>query len=374
MKILFVAPANSSHTIEWVSFFHQKQNSVRVVSLYSPTLDKNQPGTPKINDLNVSRFSCVNFLFSWLYLVFLLFFFRPNIVHAHTMGRHGLLTALLPKLFGVKMIITPWGSDFFYALATPFKLKIIKFMLSRADGITTDSEKIKKQIKSITTKSIEVKIIQFGFDFSSLEKNIIGAKQKKTDIKRIISLRNHEPVYDNLTLLRSAKILLKRDKSFHFFIAGSGTLTDSYKDYCCKNDISKNVHFLGKLSKAKLLEELSGSDLYVSCSLSDAGIAKSTAESMAVGIPVIISDVAENNQWVIDGKTGYLFGAGDAKQLAKKIEIAITKGNLSSISKAGKLLIYEKNNLAKEMLKMSRIYSAFSSSISKNKRNLESNV
>lgn len=374
MRILFVAPANSPHTIEWVSFFNKTKNDVRVVSLYSTALNKTLPNALKIDDFNLSRFSSLNFLLSWLYLVLLLLFFRPNIVHAHTMGRHGLLTALMPKLFGVKIIMTPWGSDFFHAIASPFKSKIIKFMLSRADVVTTDSEKIKKHIKSIITKPLKIQIIQFGVDFHSVSKSLEAVSQKKKDTKRIISLRNHEPVYDNLTLLKSAKILLKRDKSFHFFIAGSGALTASYKEYCCRNNISKNVHFLGKLSKAKLLEELSRSDLYISCSLSDAGIAKSTAESMAVGIPVIVSDVAENSNWVIDGKTGYLFGAGDAKQLAQKIQIAFTTGNLSSISKAGKMLICEKNNLSKEMLKMDRIYSELSSSTSETTGNLESNV
>ena len=98
-------------------------------------------------------------------------------------------------------------------------------------------------------------------------------------------------------------------------------------------------------------------DVYVSTSLSDAGIAASTAEAMACGLPAIVTDFGENSKWVLDGQNGFLFPLSNADVLAEKL-IFVLK-NKKWREKAGYLsrkIIVENNDYEKEMLKMEKLY------------------
>jgi glycosyltransferase involved in cell wall biosynthesis len=54
------------------------------------------------------------------------------------------------------------------------------------------------------------------------------------------------------------------------------------------------VQFLGRIPHEAMPDLLTQADIYVSTSLSDAGISASTAEAMACGLPVIVTDTGEN--------------------------------------------------------------------------------
>jgi glycosyltransferase involved in cell wall biosynthesis len=117
------------------------------------------------------------------------------------------------------------------------------------------------------------------------------------------------------------------------------------------------VKFIGFIQNDKLPEYLNSMDVYVSTSLSDAGIAASTAEAMACGLPVIVTDVADNRVWVEDGVNGFVIPVKDPKLLAERVihllkneDIRRRFGNIS------RKVIEERNNYYKEMAKMEEIY------------------
>ena len=58
------------------------------------------------------------------------------------------------------------------------------------------------------------------------------------------------------------------------------------------------------VSISELLNFYDNLDIYVSTSLSDGGIASSTAEAMLCSRPVVITNAAENSNWVKDGSNG----------------------------------------------------------------------
>lgn len=60
-------------------------------------------------------------------------------------------------------------------------------------------------------------------------------------------------------------------------------------------------------------------DVYVSTSLSDAEIPTSTAEAMACGLPVIVTDAADNKKWIDNGVNGFVVPAKDPKSSSEKI-------------------------------------------------------
>ena len=183
----------------------------------------------------------------------------------------------------------------------------------------------------------------------------------KTKIKddknlKILSLRNFEEVYDNVTIIKAAEIIIKRYKKITFYLAGDGSekarLINMSKDL----NLSDNICFLGKVDYDDLPNILNLADIYVSASKSDAGIAASTAEAMACEMICIVTDVADNKKW-INNNTGFLFEASNVSDLVSKIDLAIKykKNKQTKLQTNERKLIVKKNNYYEEMSKLQKI-------------------
>jgi glycosyltransferase involved in cell wall biosynthesis len=100
-------------------------------------------------------------------------------------------------------------------------------------------------------------------------------------------------------------------------------------------------------------------DIYVSTSKSDGGLAASTAEAMASGLPVLISDFGENSDWLRKESAGYVFAIGDFETLAKQIiKLSSNKEMRMSMGIAGKRIIEKDNNSRIEWIKVNNLYTS----------------
>jgi glycosyltransferase involved in cell wall biosynthesis len=59
-------------------------------------------------------------------------------------------------------------------------------------------------------------------------------------------------------------------------------------------------------------------DTYVSCTQSD-GTSISLLEAMATGLPVVVTDIPSNREWVAEGQNGWLAPAGSAEEFANRL-------------------------------------------------------
>ena len=98
-------------------------------------------------------------------------------------------------------------------------------------------------------------------------------------------------MYDIKTIIYAAKIVLKEISYVRFILVGKGSLENELKKLVKDLEIDNFVNFTGFIDNQLLPSLISSSDIYVSTSLSDAGIAASTAEAMSCEVPVVISDL-----------------------------------------------------------------------------------
>ena len=141
----------------------------------------------------------------------------------------------------------------------------------------------------------------------------------------IISMRNFEPVYDLKTLVLAMPDILSKHPDVNFVLIGKGSQEKELKDLVKELKIESSVYFPGFISNPDLPQFLNNSDIYISTSLSDAGIAASTAEAMACGVPVVVTDTGENCEWIKNGETGYLVPPSDPLKLAEAIQNMILR-------------------------------------------------
>jgi glycosyltransferase involved in cell wall biosynthesis len=170
-------------------------------------------------------------------------------------------------------------------------------------------------------------------------------------------LRTLEPIYDVETLILGIPYILKDVPEAKFIIAGRGPEEGKLRHLAKSLGVMESISFVGYIPSEEIPQYLESSDIYVSTSLSDAGIAASTAEAMASGLPVIITNSGENRLWVQDGESGFLIPVKNPQILAERIVTLLKREDLRiKFGEGGRKVIKEKNNYYVEMAKMETIY------------------
>ena len=357
MKILYIAPGNSIHSKKWI----EKIKSLHPENIYYwYSFEKKT----FVVDENIKYFSCDSKFrlkfFKILHFIFQIYKVNSetkfDLIHIHSIGTYGLFS-LIPIIFKVPFIVTPWGSDIIFGYRNFINRNIIKFILRNANLITCDAVHISNLVKKIVPEA-KPKIINFGIDtsfFKAIKKN----KSKDNKLK-LLSTRNHEQIYNLKTLIEASKILKDNKINFSLTIASEGSQTKALKKKVMKLQLSNQITFIGRYSYKDLPELINRHDMFISTSLSDAGIASSIAEAMACQKIVIISDSGENKSWISNKFNGFLFKSGSPQSLYKSITQALRhKKNWEKIGIKARETIIERNDINNEMKKMYELMKSF---------------
>ena len=355
MKICFFAASNSIHSYRWVKYFAGKGYAVTWVSLCD-TIFEPIEGV-KYHEITTSK-NLISICRSVVFLRKILNSEKPDFLHVHYLGIYGLIALLS----GFRTIVsTPWGSDILINKKNFLYWILIRAFLKRAKLITCDAKHMKDQILEFGVSKNQIEIINFGIDteqFSPKPTNFqLTKKMKIKDGFTIISMRNFEPVYDLRTFILAMPEVLSKYPDVNFLLIGQGSQEKELKDLVKELKIERSVFFLGFIANADLPQLLNSSDIYISTSLSDAGIAASTAEAMACGVPVVVTDSGENSAWIKNGETGYLVPPSDPLKLAKAIQNMILKPKeIKKVGLAGRKMISDHNDYKTEMAKVDKLY------------------
>ncbi len=106
-------------------------------------------------------------------------------------------------------------------------------------------------------------------------------------------------------------------------LAGTGPLVDVLKGEAAA--LGSHVQYLGQVPGARVMQEMKGARFLIFPSELYENFPLTLCEAFACGVPVVASDIGAMKEIVEDGKTGLHFRAGDANDLAKKIEYAWTR-------------------------------------------------
>lgn len=354
MKICFIAGANSTHSYRWINYFVQNGHDVDWISLGSKLEVK--PGGFKFYLLGKKGPRILR-PFSYLREISrILKKNKPDILHVHQAWGSGLLGAIS----GTKpFILTVWGSDVLIVPKNIFRRQLVKYTLRKADLITCDAEHVKRVMIRFGVPEDKIIIINFGVE---TDRYCPGPKDDKltsmlniTGSPVIISLRSLKEIYDVQSLVESAPDVLKEFPNAIFIIAGDGPLKQVLINRAKELGIIENMRFVGNVDSNQMPSYLRLADIYVSTALSDAGIASSTAEAMAVGLPVVITDFGDNPEWVKHGDSGFLIPLRSPKKLAEYINLLARDKKMSrDMGIFGRNVILRKNDWAVEMSKMEK--------------------
>ncbi|MEI6123275.1 MAG: glycosyltransferase [Bacteroidota bacterium] len=364
MKICFVANAESIHTVRWVSYFVNRGHEVHLISHKGRNIEGvvfhslKTIGKSRITLERIRLVNLLTFIIRSLQTRKLIHKIKPDIIHAHNVILSGFYTSL-SKMH--PMVVTAWGTDVLIAPKMNVVLKkIAKQVLKHADCITCDGLNTREAMIALGARADKINTIFFGIDTKKNSPSQIDESLKQklniTDYPSVISIRNFNPVYNVETLVRAIPLVLNKIPDTKFILTGTGTEENNLIKLAGFLQVDKSIVFTGNLASDDIPYYLASADLYVSTSLSDSGLAASTGEAMACALPVIVTDVGDNRQWIQDGKNGYIIPVKNAEVLAAKIVLLLqNKKQMKEFGKANRKIILERQNYFKEMEKMEQI-------------------
>lgn len=134
-----------------------------------------------------------------------------------------------------------------------------------------------------------------------------------TEARLLLSVGRFTEQKGHCYLLEAMKTVLDEQPQAHCLWAGSGPLETSLRARIDELGLNDNVHLLGRRDDVPAL--LAAADMLVLPSLFE-GLPLVALEAMAVGMPVIGTQVCGTAEAVVDGETGRLVAPRDAAALA----------------------------------------------------------
>ena len=348
MHILFIADASTIHSYRWIKYF-SKIKGMKVT--WCSMTENTMPELDNVEYKFINKKNPLNLIKTIRYISKI----APDIIHVHYLGWNGFLSLFFPKS---KIVLTAWGSDIVVNSQKWLKKLILQKMVKRASVITCDADHLRKKLVDLGAEQENIKIVMFGIDKETFTSDRIPFDVQGKNVKfNVGSIRNLHPVYDVITFLKAAKIVLDKRQDVNFNVAGSGPDLQYLQNFVDEHDLKNNIKFIGRLDSSELYDFYNSLDIYVSTSLSDGGIASSTAEAMLCARPVIVTDAADNREWVTDKDNGRLFDCRDFENLALIInELLNDHQNSQKLGLKAKKTIMRLNEYNNEMKRMLKIY------------------
>jgi glycosyltransferase involved in cell wall biosynthesis len=363
MKIVFFGDALAEHLRRWSKFFADRGHEVHVITWNSPVLEGYEPVVVHPLQKAVERRGlvarCVNLVRLKTAVGRLLAEIRPDLIHAHSAGAYAwvtMFTGFHP------VVITPWGDDVLVNIRRPGLARFCTARsLRRADVVHCDGENTRQVLLGLGVAPERIAVVYFGTNVEKFAPapppEEFVRKYGLAGSKVVVSTRTLNPIHNVQTVVRAAPLVLKKAPSTKFLVVAGGAEEKTLHALAESLGVREAVVFTGRVEEQEMVTCLRAADLYVSTSLSESGLASSTAEAMACGLPVINTETGDIRVWIQDGQGGFVIPVESPEILADRI-LQLLENDQQRL-RAGQLnrkTIEERYNVALEMRKIERIY------------------
>lgn len=238
-----------------------------------------------------------------------LYSLKSDIIHVHSPSLAKLFLMCFVKN---KVCVTR------HALHVPQESKYLglyKYKYSISNSVREDHIK-KAKIDSV--------VVYNGIDSAKIKTKININKALK--ISKLIQVSRLDfKIKGQDILIAAVKLVKDRGYNISVDFIGDGPSFDYLTEQIKNLGLERNVKLLGAKSQQYIFEHLCEYDLFVQPSIFE-GFGLTVAEAMAAKVPVLVSENQGPLEIIDNGKYGYSFVNGDAKDCADKIIDIIEQG------------------------------------------------
>jgi glycosyltransferase involved in cell wall biosynthesis len=247
---------------------------------------------------------------------------KISLIHCH--GTAGCICGyFLKKMTGRPLLLTIQGGDlaeypemnniFF----SPLKILISQY-LKNADCITCVSTHLINKVRKMGGENLL--LIPNGVDLDRFRptavdsSNILNFKNKSLliSVSRLTEKNGLE------YLIKAIPAILNEVQNAHLLIIGGGPVENKLKDLVRQLNLENDVTFIGVIPHNDVQKYLSVSDVFIRASL-DEGFGIAFIEAMAMGVPVIGTDVGGIPDIIQHGTTGLLVKPCNPEMIATSV-------------------------------------------------------
>lgn len=287
---------------------------------------------------------------------------KPDILHTCWVSRDGFLGALSGFH---PVLLMPYGSDILIEPETSLlRRKIAKYVIGKADMITCDCETVKNKIIRLTGYD-KNKVVTFPWGieldkfYPDAEKSVnIRKKLDWLDNKILIMNRAFKPVYGIQYFIEALPEIVSQEPATRVILIGSGILERQLHSLVTDLRLDGFVKFIGSIPIDEMPHYLNAADIYVSVSLSD-GTSLSLLEAMACALPVVVTKIPANEEWVVDHYNGFLVQSKNPAEISKRILTLLQNSNIrDKMGQKNLAIARDKADWNKNVDKLEGIYKA----------------
>ncbi|NLG19202.1 MAG: glycosyltransferase family 4 protein [Fibrobacter sp.] len=252
--------------------------------------------------------------------------YRPHIVQTHVL-KANLYGTMAARMAGVPVVMATEMTlkNIAHSQITRFRDSLMQpvagYFIDRCDKFMVTSEFIKQQWRNSGNEGL-FEVIYPPFNIEKYDEAVRVPRKITSSLgKRVgfVGRLSEEKGID--VLLRAMKEVLKEVPDADLTIVGTGPQEQELRGLSKMLGLSDKVIFTGYRSNS--FEALREMDLFVLPSRTE-GCPIVILEAMAMGLPVVATDVGGNPELLIDGKTGILVPSGDHARMAEAIIKLIT--------------------------------------------------
>jgi len=229
------------------------------------------------------------------------------------------------------------------------------------DGIITVSEEVKRNYLEKVSKARpdKLRVIYNGVDpqfFKKLDSSdeLMSSLKIKKGSPVIGIAARLAPEKDHMTFLEAASIVSRVCPQARFLIVGKGPEEMNIRAQIESRNLQDKVMLLGY--RRDIPEILNLLDIFVLPSIRE-GFSLAILEAMAVGKPVIATDVGGNREAVVNGVTGFIVPKRDPSSLALQILTLIRNPEIAAeMGEKGRKRVLERFTIEATVAEITKFY------------------
>ena len=255
-------------------------------------------------------------------------------VHAHFAGMAARTAFWINKFFPITFSFTAHANDIF----SPREFEIgLDKLVDAARTIVTETDYAARFLRErFSHRADRIHRIYNGLDLAEFRRADFSSRPPL-----IIAVGRLIPKKGFADLVRACALLVERGKSFRCEIIGEGSLEHELRRQINELSLQNRVVLTGAKPQTQLRHRLAVANIFVLPSVIDRdggmdNLPTVIMEAMAVGLPVVSTNIGGIPEMVIQNETGFLVQPGDAAGMADAIEKVINDRSLATrVGRAG---------------------------------------
>jgi PEP-CTERM/exosortase A-associated glycosyltransferase len=301
---------------------------------------------------------------------------RPDIIHAHSPALNGLAALRvahwysLPVVYECRAFWEDAAVDHGTSRAGGLRYRATRalesYVFKRAQAITTICEGLRQDIVARGIPSEKVTVIPNAVDIQRFQMAGDPDPEFRRELglegKTVLGFIGSFYAYEGLPLLLDAMPPILRERpELVLLLVGGGPQESALRDQANRLQLGRQVIFSGRIAHDKVQKYYDQVDIFVyprySMRLTELVTPLKPLEAMAQGRLVAASDVGGHKELIEDRKTGWLFKAGDAEDLARTVlELLNTPEAWPAIKRAGRDFVENERNWAASVRRYCGVY------------------